>query len=248
MKTRILGAIAATSLLISAHSHAALIGVFGDSTAEAIDVATGLGHTAEVVTDFSDLSSYDLVWGLNDSNNSHLGQLTGNQASFDSFVMGGGVFMYHDRFVTDGNDVLAGADNFTFTRDLDSEITVMGPGGLSGGSIDNTTLDNGNFSNHGFVDATSIDRLFTGVLSTADMNELVDFHYSYGLGSVYYSAIPLDFYLGGATAFADPYAPAVLAYALTLSDGSANAIPEPNALSLFVASLLVFSGVRRKRA
>ena len=62
MKTKILGAIAATTLFISTSSQAAMIGVFGASTADAIDVATGLGHTAEVVTDFSSLAYRLTTW------------------------------------------------------------------------------------------------------------------------------------------------------------------------------------------
>jgi hypothetical protein len=249
MKTKISNAIAATSILFSVSSQAALIGVFGDANTNAITIASGLGHTAEAITDFSSLSSYDVVWGLNSDNSSHLTDLVGNQSFFDSYVIGGGVFMYHDRAVTDGNTVLAGADNFVFNRDFtnDKNIDLVGPNGVAGADIDNTTLDGGNSSSHGFVDQASIDQLFTGIFNNGVAGQLVDFHYEFGAGDVYYSTIPLDFYLSGGSDFDSVYAPNVLAYAVSLSDQDANPVSEPYTLSLFLVSMLALVGVRRRK-
>ena len=67
---------------------------------------------------------------------------------------------------------------------------VTGPGG----TLTNASLDSGNSSNHGF--ATSIPAGSQAYLTTANPAEVVAFKYSSGTGSVVYSAIPFDCYLG----------------------------------------------------
>lgn len=249
MMLKLKSLLASATVILSFSSQAALIGVFGDQTTSASTIATNLGHTVEVITDFSDLSGYDVVWGLNGSNSNHATQLVNNQSAFDSYVSGGGTFMYHDRFVTGAESVLAGADNFTFVRNLSSNIDVLAPNDVAGTDINNATLDGGNFSTHGYVSAASIDLPFTSIFTNGVADQLVDFHYEFGLGDVYYSSIPLDYYISGAglVAFRDPYAPNVLNYVANFDNGvAARPVSEPSTIALLGLALIGLAARRRK--
>ena len=106
-----------------------------------------------------------------------------------------------------------------------------GPGGV----LNNTSLDNGNLSTHGYTvegslpsnedddssdDDSDDDASAVKILSRADPTQIVDFCYQFQGGAVYYSSIPLDFYLVGAGP--NPprdnmrfiYAPNVVAYGI----------------------------------
>jgi large repetitive protein len=72
-------------------------------------------------------------------------------------------------------------------------LVTNGPGGI----ITNTSLDGGNFSSHGWILASSAPAGARGILSTGDPTHWVLYSYPFGQGTVIYSPIPLDFYLGG---------------------------------------------------
>jgi hypothetical protein len=149
---------------------------------------------------------------------------TSNLAKVAEFVSAGGVLVFHDRHVASAQNVLPGAAG-DIRRDLsddrninvidDSTSLTHGPGGV----ITNSTLDNGNSSSHGFTVAASIPAGSHAILSRGNPAELVTFAYPFGSGWVVYSTIPLDFYLGGGTAFGTIYAPNVLAFAKDLREG-----------------------------
>lgn len=128
---------------------------------------------------------------------------------------GGGVLSFHDRTVADGGpsttltaaDYLPGAGAVTFVRDFtdDADIQVLlsntvtsGPGGV----IDNTSLDGGTSSSHGYATRASLPAGAAAVLSRGNPTEIVDFYYGVGSGWVYYSTMPLDYYLAGLGAVA----------------------------------------------
>ncbi len=248
MKSHLAKLFGAAILACSFASQATLVGVFGDETTTASSVASGLGYDVEVITDFNNLAMYDVVWGLNGSNGAHLSGLTDNVAQFDAYVWNGGTFLYHDRNVADGNLYLPGADNFAFNRDFtfDDNIDLVGPNGVAGGDIDDSTLDGGTSSSHGYVSEASIDMPYMGIFTNGQAGQFVDFHYSVGMGNVYYSTIPMDYYLAGSTpaAFADVYAPNVLEYAASLSQP--RDIPEPMSIALFGLALSALGFARRK--
>ena len=85
-------------------------GVFGANTANASSIVTSQGHTAIILPDLSasSLAGIDALWALNGSNNIQLPQLGTFGTEVSSFVSGGGVFLYHDRRVTDAESVLPG--------------------------------------------------------------------------------------------------------------------------------------------
>jgi len=248
MKNNLLKYIAAAALVCSFSSQATIIGVFGNQTTAASTVATNLGYDVEVISDYNNLSMYDVVWGLNSSNSSHNSNLTANTTQFDNYVQAGGVFLYHDRYVTDADLFVPGADNFDFFRSFvnGSNIDLVGPNDVAGVDISNSTLDGGSSSNHGYVSAASIDMPFMGIFNNSITDQLVDFTFEYGAGHVYYSSIPLDHYLGGVSpaAFASTYAPNVLAFNVGLAEASD--IPEPVSIALFGLALSALGFSRKK--
>ena len=74
-----------------------------------------------------------------------------------------------------------------------STLITNGPGG----TVTDASLDGGTSSSHGWILADSIPAGAKSLLSTGDPNHLVTYSYSFGLGKVVYSTIPLDFYLEG---------------------------------------------------
>lgn len=234
-------------------------GVFGSSAAEGVVHAQNQGHTASVLADLMapSLTSIDVLWVLNGSNSNQPGALVGN-ADVADFVMNGGILLYHDRRVTGAGSSLPGSGGFSFTREtandtaqidvLDgSTLVTNGPGGV----IDNTTLDGGGLSSHGYVDGTTLPGTATTIFSRTDPNDVVDFRYDVGLGQVYYSTIPLDHYLAGngVPNFDNVYAPNVVAYVADLAmPADAGSVPEPGSLALFgVGAALLGASTRRRR-
>lgn len=238
-------------------AEADMIGIFGDATTEAAAVATGLGHTASILTDLSagSLTGLDVIWGLNGSNSVQNSNLITYSTEVAQFVNTGGVLLYHDREVADAETVLPGGAGFNIIRDLDATIDILdnsttvtnGPGGI----LTDTSLDGGNFSNHGYTVAGSLPLSSLSIFSRTNATEIVDFYYDFGGGNVYYSTIPLDYYLLGATSnlnFANVYAPNVLSFATELGGGG-DPVPEPATMLLFGTGIagLVGARIRRKK-
>jgi len=143
--------------------------------------------------------------------------------------------MVHDRFVTSdvgdpkSNPFLVGAPGVLLDRDFvdGADLDVIPPGDTrvtSGphGTITNSSLDGGNLSNHGFALGTSLPAGATPILSAGpDSNHVAAFSYPLGSGFVYYSTIPLDFYLTSGSGqprdnLAKVYTPNVLVYGNSL--------------------------------
>jgi hypothetical protein len=228
------------------------------------------GFTPVQITDIStfDLNTIDSLL-VNESNNSGLSSgLSSRLADIESWVRGGGSFIVHDRFVaaTEGvpqsNPFLIGAPStlvereFTNGADLDlipMNNTLVTNGGGPGGAINNLTLDGGNFSNHGFALAGTLPVGATGILSAGpDPNRVAAFSYGLGSGSVYYSTIPLDFYLEGfgpnplQEAFTTVYSPNVAAYVQSLQEPTP--VPEPaSVLGVLAVSALGAGSVRKRK-
>ncbi|MGH7753363.1 MAG: hypothetical protein ACREN5_11160, partial [Gemmatimonadales bacterium] len=145
-----------------------------------------------------------------------------NLAKIFDFVAAGGILVFHDRHVTTAASVLPGSPG-TFVRTLGTNIDILnattlvtnGPGGV----LTSNSLDGGNFSHHGFVQAAGTPAGAAGILSTGNAAQWVLYSYPFGAGAVVYSSIPLDFYLAGfgpaqvSQNFRTIYAPNVLAYA-----------------------------------
>ncbi len=222
-------------------------GIIGASSSQAAAIVAAEGHAVTILPNLSaaNLSSVDVVWALNNSNSAQLSSLLTYGSEVSSFVNSGGVLLYHDRQVGNAESVLPGGGSFNIIRDFsdDQNIDVLnnstlvtnGPGGV----VNDFILDNGNRSSHGYTVQSSLPGNSLSILSRTNPAEIVDFTYEFGSGNVYYSTIPLDFYLSrlDGTPFRDIYAPNVVAYSASLADTSGPAvIPEPTAF-------LVWSGI-----
>lgn len=229
------------------------------------------GFTPVQITDIStfDLNTIDSLL-VNESNNSGLSaDLSGRLGDIESWVRDGGSFIVHDRFVANTNGVpqsnpfLIGAPttlvqrDFTNDRDIDlipMNNTLVTNGNGPGGAIDNLTLDGGTSSNHGYALAETLPVGATGILSAGpDPDKVAAFSYGLGSGSVYYSTIPLDYYLEGfgpnppRDEFNTVYAPNVQVYVQELQQ--ATPVPEPVSVLgiLAVGTLGAGSVLKRKQ-
>jgi len=150
----------------------------------------------------ADLSQFGVLFFQNPDNGGFSSIFINNLPKIRNFISAGGVFILHDRNVSSASSVLPGTPG-TIVRDFsdpaninildNTTLVTNGPGGI----ITNTSLDGGNFSSHGWILASSVPAGAKGFLSTGDPTHWVLYSYPFGQGTVIYSTIPLDFYLGG---------------------------------------------------
>jgi len=103
------------------------------------------------------------------------------------------------------NPLLVGAPGIVTVRsfDDDDDINVVPPGTTlvttgSHGTIDDLTLDGGTSSSHGFATSASLPAGSERILQiNGNSSQIVAFSYPLVDGAVYYSTIPLDYYLDG---------------------------------------------------
>jgi hypothetical protein len=218
---------------------------------------TAAGHTPVALTDLTaaDLLGVSVLWITNGSNGGPPSDVSNNVGALADWVFGGGVLSYHDRYVADGSlgmaDLLPGAAGVTFDRDFnnDADIDLLLPAHPVVAGLNNASLDGGNSSSHGFAALSSLPAGAVAVLNRGGApDEIVDFYYPYGDGWVYYSTIPLDFFLGGA-GNNPPRADIVNIYAVNEAEFQAElaglSVPEPGVLALL--GVAAISALRRRR-
>ncbi|MCW5549201.1 MAG: PEP-CTERM sorting domain-containing protein [Opitutaceae bacterium] len=238
------------------------VGYFTDfyvgSTGPAAGITTA-GGTPVPITDITvfDFSTVEILVINQSANSPHSSELMARAADLATFVQAGGILLFHDRYVGDDyaatpNTLLPGIGNAQFFRDfdLDDDIDFLNaPNLLTNGPfgvLDNTSLDGGNSSTHGYV-LTSTLPANTTVLYTvgSDHTKAAGFAYPFGNGIVFYSTIPLDHYLDGS-------GPALLnqsvqnIYYPNLLAGIA-AVPEPSTWAMLGLGLLVVGWQLRRR-
>jgi hypothetical protein len=169
----------------------------------------------------ADLSQVDVLMVQNPDNGGYSQVFLNNLPKIHQFVADGGTLLFHDRHVDSAESILPGSPG-DIVRDFSDDVNIDivdattlvtdGPGGV----LNNASLDGGNSSSHGYINAVTIPAGARGILSTGNPSHLVTYSYAFGQGHVVYSTIPLDFYLGGCCGVAGNmtnYAANVLAYA-----------------------------------
>ncbi len=228
------------------------VGYYTDFNAGAEGWANPIAMNGYVGIQVLDITSFDFssvdIMVIDESSNGEISaDLLSRAGDLDAYTLGGGRVVIHDRYVTDNSFIPGGGGislfrDFTFDTDLDvvtgGTLVTDGPFGM----INDATLDGGTSSNHGW--AENLPGGATTFLSSGpEAFRAGAFGYVYGGGYVYYSSIPMDFYLAGngpkdpGDAFRGVYAPNVLAHVA--------GIPAPGALGLLAAAGLL--GVSRRR-
>ena len=211
------------------------------------------GFTPVHIMDLStfDFSTVDIFFVNNSFNSAVDAAYLARQPDITAYVSSGGKIVIHDRYVVN-KAIIPGGAGVTLVRDfsVDTDLEVVTSGNLviNGpfGTITNATLDGGTSSNHGWAVGATLPAGSTVYLSAgADPNRAAAFSFLLGDGLVYYSSIPLDYYLDGfgpdavRANMVDIYAPNVLAYAAS--------IPEPGAFVLIGSGLLLVTLAHRRR-
>jgi len=231
--------------LAAVPAHALNIGYyelcFGEGQSSQATSISAAGHTPVQLFDLTpaELAPVDVIMIDNCENAFYAQEFLDHLNDIAGAVASGKTLMFHDRYVEPAETVLPGGSTFDIRRHelfpdplneakdiniLDgSTLITNGPAG----ALTDTSLDGGNFSNHGFAIAGSLPGTAKLVLSTNDPTHIVTFLYTYGAGAVMYSSIPLDFYRGGSTPFATVYGVNVVHYAAYLVGSCGNGETDP---------------------
>lgn len=168
----------------------------------------------------AELTKLNVFWVNNPDNLSYDSKYVNRLTDIASAVQKGMILVIHDREVTDAAKILPNGGTFSFVRDTEANIDIRDASTVVTTGLDNTSLDGGNFSDHGFAVDTSLPAKAKLILSTGTPSQIVTFCYAVGQGAVIYSSIPLDFYMQGQgpnppqANLANIYAPNVVKYAL----------------------------------
>ncbi len=215
------------------------------------------GFAPVQITDITtfDFATANIVMIDESDNGSPSSGLQGRFTDLTNYVSGGGRLVVHDRNVAQGTPTLPPAllgstlltTSFSGNIDIETPGTTVTNGPF--GTITNSTLDGGNSSDHGYATLATRPAGAVAILNNGTAGQIVAYSFAFGSGTVYYSTIPLDFYLGGSgnnpprDQVNTIYAPNVLAYV----SGQAAAIPEPATISLLGAGLLALGLFGRRR-
>ncbi len=226
-------------------SSASLVAYFTDFNVNSTSPAALITNSGDTPVHITDISTFAFdsasVFMLYESHNAAppSSALLARIPDLTTWVEGGGIVMIHDRSALD-NDLIPGGSGISLTRSLGTDLDVAAPvSALSNallGSINNSTLDGGAYSDDGYADVSTLPLGAINFLSPGpDLTKSSAFGFPLGLGYVYYSTIPLDFYLSGgdpgsvADNFTQTYGANVSQLAATLLNAEPP-VPEPTAV------------------
>jgi hypothetical protein len=189
-------------------------GYYTDGNTASTDPEAGLIANGLVPEQITTLTGHDLsgleVLVINESLNGFpTNDVINALPAISSWVQGGGKLIVHDRYVSGGglenNPYFVGAPGMLamndFSNDADIDIQTPGTDVTNGsfGTLDDLSLDGGTSSSHGFVDANTLPtQQSVAILERGGApSEIVSLAYTHGSGEVFYSTIPLDYYLAG---------------------------------------------------
>jgi|GEM_PF-3907173 len=211
--------------------------VSGIGVMSQIGSITAAGHNPIIIDTLSamELSVLDVLIVQNPSNGDFGLEYLNNFANIEAAVSAGMTLIVGDRFVNGANAILPGGAGISFSGYVygtdvevidDMHPITMGPGG----AVTDTSLDGGNSSTHGYADAATLPVGAEIILTTGDPNQVVLFSYSYGAGTVFYTTIPVDYYLAGSGS--QSMNDGVMALIANLADYAAGSIEPPNIVEL----------------
>ena len=162
------------------------------------------GHTPMALDTLSaeELSQVDAIYVWNGNNGGYSAEFIDAMPQIAAAVAGGMDMVMFDRAIGEANpsEVLPGTQ-LSVVRYLsaDADLTDAGEASLGTGpaaGVDDTSIDGGNYTTHGYVDAASLPEgaevLMTAGGGTPD--QAVGFIYSFGAGTVQFYGIPMDYY------------------------------------------------------
>ncbi len=239
-----------------------IVGYFTDYNANSTGPQASIteaGYFPEQITNIStfDLSSLSILMVDESFNGPPSAALVGRLPAIQTWVQGGGIFMVHDRGLGTtggGSPFLLGVPNPNVVRAPGPMLDVIPPGDnpvVNGphGHIDNTTLNGGSLSTtSGYVQSATLPADSLNILSSdPDVTHVAALSYSLGAGFVYYSGIPLDYYLDNDGPpqlnmnFKMIYTPNVLNYLGRLTEGGTPHASRPEA-GAFTTAIVTASG------
>jgi Divergent InlB B-repeat domain len=225
------GEIASDVQLILTFSNAPTVGYFTDNNASDTGPNAPILAAGYIPLQIFDISTQNLgglrILMIDESDNSVISPtLAGKLPAIQSWVNAGGRLVVHDRSAGNitPNPFLLDASGASTVRLLAADIDVIrsantlvtaGPFGI----VDNLALDGGCSSEHGYVLTNNLPVGSRTILSVGgNSNQVVALSYPLGAGYLYYSTIPIDYYLGGGSCGAigsngpSIYLPNVLTY------------------------------------
>ena len=161
------------------------------------------GHLPVNIFDLSlpELQSIDVLFVQNPSNGGFGNEFLNQLPILHGEILNGLSVIVHDRYVSNAESILPNGNTFNIIRNPGANIDILPPANVvtAGplGVLDDTSLDGGNHSHHGYALGGTLPPDADLILSTQDPSQIVTFGYPVGQGFVTYSSIPLDHYLAG---------------------------------------------------
>ena len=186
-----------------------LVGYYDASAGQGVNTQitaiskAGFEHVRLETLSDAELENLNIILAQNPSNSNLGNELWSNKSNIAEAVDDGKVFILHDRYVGDRvEQFLPGFGrtdgiyrDFSRGKDINFAYEPLKTG--KGGTLNDQSLDNGNWSSHGYADVNKLPEGYLSLLNTGIAKNAVTFAYSYGEGGVVYSSIPMDFYLNG---------------------------------------------------